>query len=200
MSYDSDKHQRHSIRLKDYDYSQAGAYFVTTCTYNRKCLLGEVINGEMVLSEFSEVVEREWLRAAEIRPNVELDEFIIMPNHIHGIIVINESNVGATCRSPEGEGTSPLRKGPRSASIGAIIAGFKSAVTRRINDLRGTPYTPVWQRNYYEHVIRNENDLDEIRGYIINNPLKWDLDSENPNNVGATCRSPQGEVPSPLRK
>jgi len=151
--------------------------------------LGEVINGEMVLNELGKVVEREWLRATEIRSNVELDEFIILPNHIHSIIVVNESNVGATCRSPEGEGTSPLRKGPRSASIGAILAGFKSAVTKRINELRCTPYTPVWQRNFYEHVIRNEDDLDEIREYIVNNPLKWDLDSENPNNVGATSRS-----------
>ena len=79
------------------------------------------------------------------------------------------------------------------------MAGFKSAVTRRINDLRGTPYMPLWQRNYYEHVIRNEDDMYEIREYIVNNPLKWDLDSENPNNAGATWGSPQGEVPSPLR-
>jgi REP element-mobilizing transposase RayT len=192
MSHDSNKNQRRSIRLKDYDYSQAGAYFLTICTYNRKCLLGEVINGEMVLNELGKVVEREWLRATEIRSHVELDEFIILPNHIHGIIVVNESNVRATCRSPEGEGTSPLQKGPRSASIGAIIAGFKSAVTRQINDLRGTPYTPVWQRNYYEHVIRNEDNLDEIREYIVNNPLKWDLDSENPNNAGRPAGRPYG--------
>jgi len=79
------------------------------------------------------------------------------------------------------------------------VAGFKSAVTRRINDLRGTPYTPVWQHNYYEHVIRNEDDLHEIREYIVNNPLKWDLDSENPHTVGATCGSPLGEGTSPLR-
>ena len=142
MSGNYNKHQRRSIRLKDYDYSQAGAYFVTMCTYNKECILGKVVNGEMVLNEYGNVVEEEWLRTTEIRPNVELDEFIIMPNHIHGIVVINESDVGATCRSPKGEGTSPLPKGPVSASIGAIMAGFKSAVSRRINNLRSyTQYT-----------------------------------------------------------
>ncbi len=130
----------------------------------------------MTLNEFGKVAEREWLRTTEIRPNVALDEFIIMPNHMHGIVVIVESNVGAT-------GRSPLPKGPTPKSIGAIVAGFKSAVTKRINDLRGAPYKPVWQRNYYEHVIRNEDELNEIREYIVNNPLKWDLDSENPGNV-----------------
>ena len=192
MTCNPDKHERRSIRLRDYDYSQAGAYFVTICTYNKVCLFGKVVDGEMQLNECGRVVEEEWVKTAEIRKNVELNEFIIMPNHIHGIIVINESNVGATCRSPKGEGTSPLPKGPGSASLGAIISGFKSAATKRINELRDTPNTPLWQRNYYEHVIRNEDDLNEIREYIVNNPLKWHLDSENPNNVG--------EGTSPLRK
>ena len=176
--------------MKDYDYSQAGAYFITICTYNKECLFGDVVDGEMVLNEYGKVVEREWLRTTEIRHNVELDEFIVMPNHMHGIVATVESHVGATCWSPKGEGTSPLPKGPASASIGAIIAGFKSATTRRINELRGTPRKPVWQRNYYEHVIRNEDDLNEIREYVVNNALKWDLDSENPGNARATCRSP----------
>jgi len=193
MSYDSDKHQRRSIRLKDYDYSQAGAYFITICTHNKECIFGKVVNGEMVLNKCGKVVQEELDRSAKIRREIELDTFVVMPNHIHGIVVIVESNVGAT-------GRSPLPKGPTPKSVGAMMAGFKSAVTRRINDLRGIPYMAVWQRNYYEHVIRNEDDLDEIREYIVNNPLKWDLDSENPNNVGATCRSPQGEGTSPLRK
>jgi REP element-mobilizing transposase RayT len=190
MTPNQDKHQRRSIRLKDYDYSQAGAYFITICTYNKKCMFGKVLDQEMQLNEYGKVVTEEWLRTAEIRPNVELDEFIIMPNHIHGIVAIIESCVGATGRSPKGEVPSPLPKGPTSSSIGAIMAGFKSAVTRRVNELRSTRCEPVWQRNYYEHVIRNEHDLDEIREYIINNVLKWDLDSENPNNFRATSRSP----------
>jgi putative transposase len=194
MKHNPDKYQRRCIRLKNYDYSQAGAYFITICTYKKEYILGDVVDGEMKLNEYGKLVVQEWLRTIDIRPNVELDEFIIMPNHMHGIVIITESNVGATCRSPKGEVPSPLQKGPASASIGAIMAGFKSAVTRRVNVLRGTPHKPVWQRDYYEHVIRNEHDLNEIREYIVNNPLKWDLDSENPNNVRATSRSPLRKI------
>jgi len=173
MIHHPDKYHRQSIRLKNYDYTQAGAYFVTICTHKRECVLGDVVNGEMRLNELGQVVEMEWLKTAEIRDNVELDEFVVMPNHIHGIIVITESCVGATSRSP-------LRNGPAPKSIGAIVAGFKSAATKRINELCGIPRAPVWQRNYYEHVIRNEDDLNEIREYILSNPVKWELDSENP--------------------
>jgi putative transposase len=183
MPHDHDKHWRRSIRLKDYDYSQAGAYFITICTYNKECLFGKVVNGEMALNEYGKAVEREWLRTTEIRPNLELDEFIIMPNHMHGIVVIVESNVGAT-------GRSPLPKGPTPKSMGAIVAGFKSSATKHINNLRSTPYKPVWQRNYYEHVIRNESDLSEIQEYIVNNPLKWDLDRENLQNARAQGFAP----------
>jgi REP element-mobilizing transposase RayT len=190
MSSNHDKRQRRSIRLKDYDYSQAGAYFVTICTYNKEWIFGNVVNGEMMLDEYGKVAREEWDRSAEIRREVELDFFVVMPNHIHGIVVIVESNVGAT-------GRSPLPKGPTPKSIGAMVAGFKSAATRRINELRGTPYKLVWQRNYYEHVIRNEDNLNEIREYIVNNPLKWDLDSENPNNTGAQSLAPvHGELRS----
>ena len=194
MSHDSNKHQRRSIRLKDYDYSQAGAYFVTMCTDKKECVFGDIVNGEMVLNEYGKVVEEEWYRSAAIRREIELDAFVVMPNHIHGIVVIVESNVGAQGLAPLQQtqrGCVSLGRKPRSLST--FIAGFKSAVSRRINDLRGTPYAPVWQRNYYEHVIRNENDLNEIREYIVNNPLKWDLDRENPQNVGATGRSPLRE-------
>jgi REP element-mobilizing transposase RayT len=139
----------------------------------------------MVLNKCGKVVQEELDRSAKIRREIELDTFVVMPNHIHGIVVIVESNVGAT-------GRSPLPKGPTPKSVGAMMAGFKSAVTRRINDLRGTPYSPAWQRNYYEHVIRNEDDSDEIREYIVNNPLKWDLDRENPNNSGRKALRPYG--------
>ena len=198
MSYDSDKHQRRSIRLKDYDYSQAGAYFVTLCTRNKECIFGKVVNGEMVLNKCGKVVEEEWVKTAEIRKNVELDVFVVMPNHFHGIAAIIEDCRG-TARCAPTEHNRQFGK-MTSASLPAIIRSFKSAVTRQINELRDTPYAPVWQRNYYEHVIRNEKDLNEIKEYIVSNPLKWDLDNENPNNVGATCRSPQGEGTSPLRK
>ena len=186
MTHNPDKHQRRSIRLKDYDYSQAGAYFITICTYNKVYLFGEVVNGETVLNEYSKVVQEEWYRSAEIRYEVELDAFVVMPNHIHGIATI----VGAQGLAPLQHGHPPLQR--RLRSLSTFITGFKSAVTRRINDLRGTPYSPIWQRNYYEHVIRNEDDLDEIREYMVNNPLKWDLDSENPNNSGRKALRPYG--------
>ena len=195
MSHDSNKNQRHSIRLKDYDYSQAGAYFVTICTHNKECIFGKVVNGEMVSNEYGRVVEEEWAKTAEIRKKVALDVSVVMPNHFHGILVIVDKCRGTVHRAPTLEQFAK----PTSGSLPTIVRYFKSAVTRRINDPRGTPYMAVWQRNYYEHVIRNEDDLDEIREYIVNNPLKWDLDSENPNNAGATWGSPQGEVSSPLR-
>ena len=176
MTHDLKRHRRRSIRLKDYDYSQSGAYFITISTYNKECLFGEIVDSQTHLNKFGWVISEEWLRSIKLRQEIELDEFVIMPNHIHGIVIIIESNVGAT-------GRSPLLKGPKPKSIGAFVAGFKSAVTKRINSIRGTPGMPVWQRNYYEHIIRNERDLDEIRQYIINNPLKWELDTENPKNI-----------------
>jgi len=153
-----------------------------------------VINGEMMSNEYGKVVEREWLKTTQIRTDMELDEFVIMPNHMHGIFVIIESPKGAHSCAPlqTQHGCVPMQRKPRSLS--SFLAGFKSAVTRQINELRGSPYAPLWQRNYYEHVIRNENDLSEIREYIVNNPLKWELDIENPNNVGAHSRAPQRSV------
>jgi len=182
------KHQRRSIRLKDYDYSQAGVYFITICTYDKECLFAKVVDGEMVLNEYGHLIEEEWLRTADIRNNVALDVFIIMPNHFHGILAIVDNCRGTARCAP----TSHNRQFGKmtSASIPAIIRSFKSATTKRINELPGTPHTPVWQRNYYEHVIRDENDLNEIREYVVNNPLKWELDRENPDNVGATDRWP----------
>lgn len=188
MTYNPDIHHRHSIRLREYDYRDAGAYFVTICTFQRECLFGEVIDGEMRLNGFGEIVREEWLNTAMMRPNVDLDVYAAMPNHFHAVLFVNE-NVGAHCIRPESEtkddsrahSSAPLRR--QSGSIGSIIAGFKSVVTKRINTLRYNPGCPVWQRNYHEHVIRNEADLDNIRQYIVNNPLKWDLDENNPANV-----------------
>jgi len=138
----------------------------------------------MVLNEFGEIALDEWDRTPQIRESVELDEYVIMPNHLHGIIVITSNRRGVLPYAP----INTLRHNPNefrspSRNIGSIIRGFKSAVARRVNDQRNTPGMPVWQRNYYEHVIRGEEDLNEVREYIINNPLKWDLDSENPVNL-----------------
>ena len=182
MKQDRKRHHRRSIRLTEYDYSQPGAYFITICAYNRACIFGDILEGQLTLNQYGEIVNSEWLKTINMRTNLELDAFIIMPNHLHGIILISDFDHrrGTLQRLPTFE-----RFGkPVSNSIPTIIRLFKSSVTKHINALRGTPGLPVWQRNYYEHVIRNEDDLSEKREYILNNALKWDLDSENPKNLG----------------
>jgi len=197
MKYDPEKHHRCSIRLKDYDYSQVGAYFITICTYNRECLFGEILNGETKLNDAGQMIHTVWNELPRHYIGVEVDEFVVMPNHIHGIIVLN---VGAGPRACPDKGQSELqpREGrPRGGqpqgvaptlSLPDVAHRFKSLTTAHYRfgvTQNGWPPFPgkLWQRNYYEHVIRNENDLNEIREYIINNPLKWELDTENPKNI-----------------
>ncbi len=190
--FNPEKHHRRSIRLKGYDYSQPGAYFITICTKNRKCLFGNIINGKMILNDAGHIAQNCWLEIPNHYPNVILDEFIIMPNHIHGIIIINAGandnspiNVGANNNSPrQANNNSPRQinnNSPQpssfrspSGTIGSIVRGFKIGVTKWFR--QNTDIYDVWQRNYYEHIIRNEQELDRIRKYIINNPLKWELD------------------------
>ncbi|MGI6604111.1 MAG: transposase [bacterium] len=188
----NEERRRRSIRLKGYNYSQPGAYFITICTHDRECLFGAIFGGEMQLNDWGVITERCWTEIPSHFPNVALDAFVVMPNHVHGIIVIRKRNapVGArhavplqstgifqTCIEQFGR--------PVSGSIPTIIRSFKAAVTRQINELRGTPGVPIWQRNYYEHVIRDEESLDRIREYVAGNPAQWDQDSENPANVRA---------------
>lgn len=172
MAYAPYRHQRRSIRLRGHGYTRPGAYFGTICTDRRFRLCREVVDGEVRLNTFREIVREEQLRTAQVRPYVELFEhdFVVMSNHIL------EHDVGATRRVAP---TAPLR-GPTSQSLGAIIAQFKSIVTKRINTLRRTPGAPVWQRNYYEHINRNERALNAIRRYIVDNPRRWHLDRYNP--------------------
>ncbi|AEP13538.1 hypothetical protein Cabther_B0540 [Chloracidobacterium thermophilum B] len=174
-----------------------GAYFVTLCTQGRVCLFGEIVAGEMRLNEYGEIVQKEWFRSAEIRREIVLfsDEFVVMPNHIHGIVRIVESpnahvgatgptagatdaTVGATDATVGATGRSPLLQGPAKRSLASFVAGFKSAVTKRINEHRGTAGAIIWQRNYYEHIIRHAESLNRIRAYILDNPLQWHLDHE----------------------
>ncbi len=163
---------RRSIRLPGFDYAEAGAYFLTICTYAREPLLGEIHNEEVHLSEAGHIAHGEWLHSAKIRPSVTLDEFIIMPNHVHGIVVITRV-VGAHSCAPLPD--APLtRRQPHSLS--SFVAQFKATATRRINEMRGTPGTQVWQRNYYEHIVRNDEELERIREYIRNNPAHWEDD------------------------
>jgi len=185
MDESPNKHRR-SIRLKEYDYGQPGAYFVTVCTHHRECLFGETVDGEIVLSAFGKIAEDEWRRTSQMRGGLRLDESIVMPNHIHGIIVLTGNPIPANRRGTMHRAPTPRLEQfgtPTSNSIPTIVRGIKSSVTQRINDLRGTPGRPVWQRNYYEHVIRNEIDLEDIREYIQNNPLKWLEDENHPGNM-----------------
>jgi putative transposase len=193
MTFNPDIHHRHSIRLKDYDYSQAGAYFITICSLHRECLFSDIADGKMRLNELGQVVMDCWFAMVEHFPNVQLDEFVVMPNHFHGILQIIES-VGAkqeVSASPDfgnnykqgeaGESfASPLPHGTISGSFAAVIQNFKSVSTRKTNKIRNNPGCPVWQRNYYERIIRNDAELERAREYIVNNPLKWELDKENP--------------------
>jgi len=177
--FDPKIHHRRSIRLKGYDYSQAGAYFVTIVAYQRECLFGEVGDGEIVLNDYGLIVQKEWERSEEIRNEVELGIYVVMPNHLHGIVILkNDTVVGATGRSPLQQ-----PRGPEPKSLGALMAGFKSSVTKQINIIRDTPGHPVWQRNYYESIIRNEREMDRLHRYIEFNPSQWMDDNENPDNL-----------------
>ena len=178
MTSESGKHHRRSIRLESYDYSQAGAYFVTICTQNRRCLFGDIADGIMVLNATGRMVEK-WLHELPKKFNgIKLDEYLIMPNHIHAIIVIE--NVGAIHELPLPP-NNPMHR--RRMLIPKIIGYIKMNSAKLINQSRNTPGTRVWQRNYYEHVIRNEADMTEVREYILNNPTRWDEDDYNPQSI-----------------
>ena len=197
VKFDPKVHHRRSIRLKGYDYSQAGGYYVTIVTWHREFLFGEIANKKMKLNKVGKIVEWEWLELPKRLPYIELNTHIVMPNHFHGILFIHE-NVGATRQgkiisqsgteplqtiTPESMDGSPLPRGPKPASLGAIIAQFKSRVTKRIWIFPEFKDTPIWQRNYYEHIIRNEKDLQNKTDYIEANLLLWDDDDENPINL-----------------
>ncbi len=225
MTLFKDKYRIESIRLQGYDYSQPGAYFITIVTHNRQCLFGNIVDGEMMLNEFGVLVKNEWLKTGIIRPNIVIDAFVVMPNHLHGILIITgnddgrgfrgggggrdtlqrvsttesdtksdmESNMKSDTESDTGMGTKTIEQFGKSTknSIPTIVRLFKSTTTKQINQLRRdtlqrastpmqrvstTPMQPLWQRNYYEHIIRNEIELNRIRQYIIDNPKKWKTD------------------------
>jgi len=161
--------KRKDTRLPDYDYTSPGAYFITVCTQSEECLFGKIVKDSVVLSKYGQIVIEEWRKTAQMRPFVELDEHIVMPDHFHGIIIFKD--MGTARRAPTAERFSK----PATGSLPTIIRSFKSAVTRRINILRRTPGKTVWQRGYYEHVIRYNEKINLVREYIANNPLRWSL-------------------------
>lgn len=181
MLMNHSRHHRRSIRLKGYDYAQAGAYFVTMCTQNRTCLFGDVVDGQMRLNEYGQVVADSWLWLSARYPYVNQDEWVVMPNHLHGIMILTE---------PDGMGGSRTAPTENRKPIGRLIGAFKTVSTKRLNAMRNTPGVPVWQRNYYEHIVRSEESLDRIRRYIVDNPACWEEDPENPQAVGALREAP----------
>lgn len=193
-------HRRKSIRLKEYDYSLEGAYFITICTHVKKHLFGEVASETMRVNKYGTIVQDCWDGLTEHYPNIELDQFVVMPNHVHGIVVIlGDMMVGAGFPSPDRKSIAVGAGSPRpdsgnlqnqgarkprpyqlKPSLGQIVAYFKYQSTKHINEIRNTPSAPVWQRGYFEHIIRNEKSLNRIREYIHTNPQRWDFDRENP--------------------
>ncbi|CAN5123371.1 transposase [soil metagenome] len=159
-----------SNRLRVWDYSSNGYYFITICVKDRKCVLGEIKDKKMFLSDIGNIIKEEWFQTSKIRSNVSLDEFVIMPNHIHGILIIN-SNVETSRRDVS------TNKKLQPNSLGSIVGQFKSIATKRIRNI----YPEFsWQPRYYDHIIRNEISLQSIREYIRWNPFKWEIDEENP--------------------
>jgi len=194
MKFNPDIHHRRSIRLKGYDYSQPGAYFITLVTQGRDCIFGEVIEGDMVLNWYGKTVQRDWMDLSHHYQFVTIDAFIVMPNHVHAIVVLRTDDVGRGGSTqahdsklikfvsdrfvtPDVGQTRPY--GITRHGLPEIVRAFKSFSARRINQKRPLPGVPVWQRNYYEHIIRNQSDLDCIRLYIGDNPRRWEEDPEN---------------------
>jgi len=227
------EHHRRSIRLPGYDYTGPGGYFITICTYRHLPFFGKIVDGEMILSLLGRIAFQEWIRLTKRFPFLELEEFVVMPNHLHGILIINErgtaedefntgmdqtrrartgedggtAEVGGRGTAEEGCDTgmeqsrrartgeefdmdrfrhTPMREGfgcPVAGSIPTIVRSYKSSVTLRVNRLREHPNHPVWQRNYYEHVIRDKGDWERIATYVQNNPFLWDKDQFNPDRI-----------------
>jgi REP element-mobilizing transposase RayT len=165
-------HNRKEIRLKGYDYSSPGEYFVTICTERREHLFEKVVANRMVLRSNGKIAVGCLNELPMHYPTAELDEFVVMPNHIHGIIRITDEPVRARHASPEQK---------RRNNLGDLVGSFKSAVTNRVNKIRNTPGVTIWQRGYFEHVIRDDRSLHKIRDYIATNPQRWSMDAENDN-------------------
>lgn len=199
IHYPPRRQHRRSLRLKGYDYSQVGAYFITICTQDRAYLFGEIVDGEMRWNEYGECAVRWWEDIPRHFTAVDIDAFVVMPNHVHGIVVITGGPVGAGLPRPDpqtanavadtgtdaamdahkGAETAPLRR----PSLGNVMAYFKYQSAKHINAMRQTVATSVWQRNYYEHIIRSEASLNRIRQYVLDNPARWTFDRDNPSAI-----------------
>ena len=179
MLFNPNRHHRRSIRLRGWDYTRPAMYFITLCVQNRECHFGNVLDGKMQLNEAGMITGKCWNEIPDHFPMVKLDEYVVMPNHIHGIIVIDRIRppVGANNDLPLPAWTPQPNTGT-SQTLGSVVRGFKIGVTKWFR--ANTDAQTVWQRNYYETIIRTGQDLNRIREYILDNPKKWNLDCENP--------------------
>ena len=187
MNLFRNKYRTESTRLKNWDYSKSGYYFVTICTKDKKCFFGEIENEKIILNEIGEIAHNEWGETEKIRSNIKLDEFIVMPNHIHGILIIAKKIASPNEETPR-RGVSTERNLNHKLewkpnSLGSIINQFKSICTKQSRLINPNF---AWQSRFHDHIIRDENELNQIREYIINNPLKWELDRNNPKNLKNT--------------
>ncbi|MDX2212725.1 MAG: transposase [Oculatellaceae cyanobacterium bins.114] len=176
MKYNPDKHHRRSIRLNGYDYTLPGAYFITLCVYQRECLFGEIVNGKMQLNELGQIVTDAYLWLETQYPYVNLDAWVVMPNHLHGIVVLTDNPRRGGSR------TAPTENPTKRKPLGRLIGAFKTVSTKQINLLRDRSGVPLWQRDYYDRIIRDEEAFHTIRQYIQDNPLRWEQDQLHPDN------------------
>ena len=183
--YNPEKHHRRSIRLTGYDYRQSGAYFVTIVTQNRICLFGDVLNGEIVLNDTGRIAQASWVGLSSRFPTVVLDSFVVMPNHIHGIIIVGAQFIapgsaqfiapGPVLHNQAGIAQEGAMN--RAPTLGEIVRAYKTASTRLIRQTANADF--AWQRNYHEHIVRSDESLNHIRQYILENPSRWAMDREN---------------------
>ena len=182
---------RRSLRLQGLDNSSEGAYFVTICTRNRECLFGAVVDGKMRLNDVGRVVQTVWGGLSDRFPTIESDAFVVMPNHVHGTLVVGAALAPPKRRKVRAGLALPLRGAASSAptrsastTLGTVLRAFKSISAIRVNHLLSRSGQPLWQRSYYEHIIRCEESLNRIRDYIATNPMRWECDRENPGRKG----------------
>jgi len=193
MTFNPEIHHRHSIRLPNFDYSRPGYYFVTLCAYHRECIFGDVEKNKIVLNDMGTLIKKNWHDLPVHFPGIGLDQMVVMPNHLHGIIIIldhrrggvdpplgiilphdDATTAGAIIR---GAITAPLHKGK---TLGQMIAWFKYESTKEINrNMTGNPEMKIWQRNFFDRIIRDDEELNRIRNYIVMNPETWEQDENN---------------------
>jgi REP element-mobilizing transposase RayT len=175
--YDPERHRRRSTRFKGWDYAGPGRYFVTLCTADRELLFGDVVDGSVVLSAAGQVAVATWRETPVVHPSVTLDAFVVMPNHLHGILSIRPDGWQRGAEESDGR-----PHGPSSGSLGAIVGVYEATATKRIRALPGWEGAVVWQRGFHDRIIRDDAELARARAYIHANPANWPYDAEHPQN------------------